>query len=274
MARGRAEAVPRRLLLRSALAALAAGLAPTGRAQQLEIIELKHRPADQLLPLLRPLAGNAALSGSGFTLFVRASAADLAQLRKAVASLDRAQRMLSILVRQESGANSGGGGVGGRVVIEPGNSRGSASVWERTATASESVAQKVTVAEGGSAWISTGTSTLVPQRSVARTPGGVVIQESAVERNYDTGFSVSPRVNGDNVVLEIAAGRSVPVSGTRGTADTSRVATTVSGRLGEWIEVGSTNVSQSESRSGVMARSGDAAALEKRVWLKVEEVRP
>lgn len=273
MASGRSERVSRRRLLCASLAASWAGAAPVAFAQALETIELRHRPADQLLPVLRPLAGSAVLSGSGFTLFVRGTAADVAQIRKAVASLDRAQRMLNILVRQESGANTSGGGVGGRVVIEPGNSRASASVWDRTATASDSVAQRITVADGGTAWISTGTSTLVPQRTVARTPAGVVVQESSVERNYDTGFSVSPRLNGENVVLEISAGRSVPVAGTRGTADTGRVATTVSGRLGEWIEVGSTNVSQSETRSGVMARSADAAALEKRVWLKVEEAR-
>ena len=67
------------------------------RAQSLEIIELRNRPAEQVIPIVQPmLEKGGALSGTGFQLFVRTSPANLAQIRQMVASLDRAARQLII----------------------------------------------------------------------------------------------------------------------------------------------------------------------------------
>ncbi len=81
---------------------LALLLAPALRAQQLEIIELKHRTADDVLPNLRAfLEPGGALTGQGYQLFVRASAANARQLKQLLATLDRAQ--LSTTVRGRLG---------------------------------------------------------------------------------------------------------------------------------------------------------------------------
>jgi hypothetical protein len=46
----------------------------------------------------------------------------------------------------------------------------------------------------------------------------------------------------------------------------------VSGRLGEWIELGGTGVSSSRSDSGILSSRDTTAAGERRIWVKVEEV--
>jgi type II secretory pathway component GspD/PulD (secretin) len=265
--------------MRAVAAGVLACAAAAATAQALEIIELRNRPAEQLLPILQPLAApGGVITGSGFQLIVRTTPANLAQLKQVIASLDRAPRQLVIKVRQESGGAATARGVGADVELRPGDSRAGASLYDRTGTAQDNVAQQVRVQEGMQARILGGTSTLVPQRTVTRTAtGAVVVQESSVQRDYNTGFVVTPRVNGDRVTLEIGAQRDTVASPGSGAgplaADVNRVSSSVSGRLGEWIELGGTSQSYESQSRGVLARSSDAGSRERRVWVMVEEAR-
>jgi type II secretory pathway component GspD/PulD (secretin) len=82
-----------------AVALLALGLT-LGAENALEIITLRHRTADQVLPALRPLLEpSAALTGQRNQLMVRTSPANLADLRLALEALDRPLRRLQISVR-------------------------------------------------------------------------------------------------------------------------------------------------------------------------------
>ncbi|MGH8186860.1 MAG: secretin N-terminal domain-containing protein, partial [Steroidobacteraceae bacterium] len=85
------------------LALLLCGLAAAVGAQSLEVIDLKHRRAEELIPVLQPLLEpGGALSGQDYKLFVRASAANVAQLRQALAQLDRQPRQLFVSVRRST----------------------------------------------------------------------------------------------------------------------------------------------------------------------------
>src|ERR1700752_1999939 len=68
----------------------------------LEIIALRHRTADQVLPALRPLMEpGATLTGQGTQLIVRTSPANLAELMRALEAIDRPSRRLQISVRYD-----------------------------------------------------------------------------------------------------------------------------------------------------------------------------
>src|SRR5262249_47894702 len=75
----------------------------TGQAAgqgSLEIIPLRHRTADQVLPALRPLLEpGATLTGQGTQLIVRTSPGNLAELRRALDEIDRPLRRLQVSVR-------------------------------------------------------------------------------------------------------------------------------------------------------------------------------
>jgi hypothetical protein len=47
----------------------------------------------------------------------------------------------------------------------------------------------------------------------------------------------------------------------------------VSGRLGEWIELGGTSTVAARSGSGVLSTREAGATGNRRIWVKVEEVR-
>lgn len=243
-------------------------------AQQLEIIQLRNRPADQIVPIVRPLVEQGGtVTGTGFQLIVRASPANLAQIKQVVASLDRAARQLMISVRQDADVRSERAAAAAGVVLSPGNSRVSGSITDSSSQGRDNIAQQVRTQEGSAAYISTGTSVPVAARTVTRTVNGVVVQDSVTPRDIVSGFYATPRVNGDTVFLDISTQRDTPGSFGAGSANVNRTSTTVSGRLGEWIAIGGVSQSMSSESSGILARSSEAAQGERRVMLRVEEVR-
>ncbi len=243
-------------------------------AQALEIIELRHRPAAELIPVLQPLLEQGgALSGNGFQLFVRASPGNLAQIRQVVASMDRAARQLVIQVRHELSAQEGRVDARGSVTLRPGGSRAAIAAGESAARSSGGVAQQVRAQEGTPAFISTGSSVLVPARTVRRTVNGVVVQDTSVERPIVTGFYATPRISGDTVFLDLSAQRDTPGSLGPGSATISRTSTTVSGKLGQWIEVSGASQSASADASGLLSRSSQDLARGERLYLRVDEAR-
>src|SRR3989441_7920764 len=78
----------------------------------LEIIALRHRTAEQVIPALQPLLEpGATVSGQGTQLFVRASPANLAELRRALDSIDRPQKRLLISVRFDQALDAASRGI-------------------------------------------------------------------------------------------------------------------------------------------------------------------
>jgi len=104
-------------------------------------------------------------------------------------------------------------------------------------------------------------------------PGGRVVQESTVIQDASTGFEVVPRLSGGNVILEIAPQRENFAPGRSGAIQGERIASTVSAHLGEWFELGGTGSSSSRSESGILSSRHRSAAGDRRIWVKVEEIR-
>jgi type II secretory pathway component GspD/PulD (secretin) len=214
----------------------------------LEIIPLRHRTADQVLPALRPLMEpGATLTGQGTQLIVRTSPGNLTELRRALEAIDRPLRRLVISVRFDDALDAAAQGVeaGGRVSNR--GTRIDVRAQDSQSMAAGRVDQRVQVLEGGRAFIFTGQST--PSRETA------------------TGFEVIPRLAGDAVLVEIAQRRET-------LARQQALSTTVSGRLGEWFEVGAAVEQASRDDRGILSANRSRGSQSRRVWLKVEELRP
>jgi len=256
------------------LAGLLAWAGAGAQAQSLEIIALRNRPADQVLPVILPLlAPGGSASGTGFQLFVRTSPANLVQIRQVIASLDRAARQLVIYVRQDAAGQGARANAGADVVLAPGNSSARASLGSSLSSSRDDAAQQLRTQEGVPAYISAGTSQPVVSRSVTRTVNGVVVQESVAQRDINSGFYVTPRVSGDTVFLDISTRRDTPANLGPGSANTNRIASTVSGKLGAWIELGGTSTSQSGQASGMLSSATSSDASVRSTYVKVEEAR-
>jgi hypothetical protein len=244
--------------------------------QTLEIINLRHRSADAMLPQLAPFVEpGGAITGVGDKLFLRVSARNQADIRALVASLDTPLRRLMISVRQD-GADSGsdrGAGVSGRVEVGAGGTAisGRGHLYQSDSRSRRDTVQQVQTVDGGRAAIMVGESFLLPLRQVVLTPAGVVVSESFVQRDLGTGFVAMPRLNGERVTLEISP-RDDTAGTQPGSVNVQRLVTTVSGRLGEWLELGGSVGEQSGSSGAVASYGTRSASRQSRLLLKVEEL--
>ena len=259
-------------LIRSGLAIAFLCAAQAWAQGALEIIPLKHRTVEQVLPTLRTLLEpGATISGQSGQLFVRTSPANLAEIKQALEAIDRPSRRLQVLVRFDDALESSSRDVSASGTISNRGSNVELRAQDSRSAAEERIDQRIQVVEGGTARIFTGQSRTLPERQVIRTPAGTISQQTYVVQEATTGFDVSPRLVGGTVHLDIAPQREA--LGPGGTVQGQRIATSVSGRLGEWIEIGGAAAAAARNERGI-ASSGQARASEsRRVWVKVEELR-
>lgn len=266
--------------------------------QEMEIIPLRHRQIEQVMPILRPLLEpGAALSGMNNQLILRASRKNREEIKQALAAIDTPARSLLIRVSQNrdasmqrngaeaygsvgndhvritqspSGAAAGGGG---RVEIRNGNSAVGGQVVETQSTRTARSGQTVQVVEGGKAYINVGQSLPLPLRQVVVGPGGAVVTDAVVYRDVGQGFYAEPHLAGDRVTLEISPQFDTPGNAGYGSVSSQRVSTTVSGRLGEWIELGGVGQQSSGSNRGNLSVGTADIRDNRSIWLMVEEVK-
>src|SRR6185295_14624985 len=228
-------------------------IAPMALAQgALEVISLRHRTAEQVIPVLRPLLEpGGALSGQYNQLIVRTSPANLAQIRAVLDAIDQPARRLVISVRFENAQQSARSGVQTDARISNRGSSANVRIEDSRASRDAQVDQRIQVLEGGQAHISTG--------------------ESRIYGQAGTGISVVPRVSGNSVTLEIAALQEAFTGG--GAIQGERAASTVRGGLGEWIELGGASSISSRADGGILSARERSSAGSRGIWVKVEEIR-
>ena len=259
------------------VAMLTLALSGTGHTQQtvLEVITLKYRNADQVIPILRPLlAPGGTISGLQNRVIVRTTPDNLAELQKVLGQIDGAPRRLLISVKQDADASSSldeaeisgsigsdraratvpgtGSNQGGTVVIKRGDDKVKGRALGSQSAATDRSVQTLQVLEGNEAYISVG--------------------QSAEYRDVGTGFRVRPRLNGNNVTLEISTQRDSMADQNGQSINVQRVDTVISGRLGQWMELGGIGQQSVQRDSGTVYRRSNIGADNRRVLLKVEEM--
>ena len=278
---------------------LAVGLAaigssvPVGDAlaqQTLEIVPLRHRSVEQVIPVLRPLLEpGGVISGQGYQLILRTSPRNLQDLKKTLAAIDTPQRQLQISVRFGDNAERSRSALDARGTVRAGdvtisnrpvqqsrNADGGTVELRATEVRSalgDRVDQQIRVLEGARAFIATGQTRPVHQNTISTGPLGTVISDNTVFQELETGFEVVPRVSGDRVFLDIRPRRDRPGTIDPAVVDSQQVASSVSARLGEWIELGGSTENVARDERGIVSTSGARTSEDRRVWIMVEELQ-
>ncbi|NJN46308.1 MAG: hypothetical protein HC808_07340 [Candidatus Competibacteraceae bacterium] len=162
-------------------------------ADSLEIIDLRHRSAEDMIPMLRPLLqGQGVITGRGSQLILRTTSQQFKQIQALVNELDTPQRSLLISVRQlgeaerdhSTGEWSGAVDLGrhGRVEIGRGvpDERLQLGLNNGKRRRDERIAQQVRVLDGGEAYIQVGTQ--VPRRE------RYTVRDGIGQREYSTTY--------------------------------------------------------------------------------------
>ena len=225
---------------------------------EIAVIRLQHRTLEQVVPILQPLVDpGGALSGMDDSLIVRSSPENIEQIRQVLSAIDTAARTLMISVRQ--------GSRDAAVVRDAG-------VHDRIGRGHDDVLQRVKTLEGNPAYVAIGLSVPVPSGHATVTPGGVVFQNTVTMQDYATGFTVVPRLSGDQVTLEIGTAKDRPI-GYGGAARLQGLATTVSGRLGEWIDLGGVAQTIARDERSITSGAAETRSRAATIQVRVDEVR-
>jgi len=232
-------------LVRLVLAALFTAFVPASNAQQaLEIIPLRYRTVEQVLPSLQPLLEpGATLSGSRGQLFLRASPANSEDIKRALAAIDRPAKRLQISVRFDDALERERRDLQASGSIGSGGVRFRGSAQDSRTSTGERVDQRVQVLEGSQATIFAG--------------------RSNDYQDLGSGFAIVPRLSGGLVHLEIVQQHQAGLQG-------QRLSTSTTARLGEWTELGGVAQSSARDDRGLGSASGRRSSESRRVWVKVE----
>lgn len=258
-------------------------------ANELEVISLKHRSAEELIPVIRPLLDqDEMVSGMNYQLILRASPRNIAQIKRLLDNIDTVPRRLKITVMQDVDSEtvarltevSGSVGLGNARIAFPGGTGPSRDTLNARIISTRSLeedkkTQQLQVLEGNKALVRTGQTVPVPQRQVVQTAWGTQVIEATQYKEVASGFYVLPRVNGDQVTLEISAQNDMLAPNQNaGAYPTTRIQNTssiVSGRLGVWIVVGGMGQQGSTDNSTITTRSTSRMNEQRNVLIKVDE---
>ena len=257
-------------------------------ASELEIIDLQNRPAGEIIPLVKPMLNdNESITGRGFQLILKADAARQVQIRELVSKLDRAaaQLMISVFQGSERDLQALGAAAGiryqdsatdiqlGSTSKQPQGSgvAAAARVYGTRAHMQDNPVQSLRVMEGTAGYIETGKSIPYFSGQVYQQNGQRIVESSVDFKDVTSGFYVRPRVNGDRVTLDISPHRDALDTG--GTINTRGAATTISGKLGEWIPLGGTTSDIRRNTAQIGKQYSTQDRHSESIWIKADKVQ-
>jgi type II secretory pathway component GspD/PulD (secretin) len=231
-------------------------------AQEMAVIELRHRPADEMIPLIQPFLGpHDSVVPHRTQLIIKAERGTIDEVRSLLEKVDQRAHRLQISVIQgkhlpTEGLNGGiavGGRVGGGV-----NVRGGIAATQQQGT--NQATQHVQTLDGQAATIQVGQ--VVPYATYGYGYGGV---------NYlpvTTGFSVIPRLTGPKEALIAIEPWSDHLN--RGGIIKTQVASTqLRAPMGVWVEVGGLTKTRTNQGFGVGYSNSQQ---DSRIFLKVDDL--
>ena len=134
--------------------------------------------------------------------------------------------------------------------------------------------------QGVRRWVPDSSAVTLPQHQVVQSPWGAQVIDGTQYRDLSSGFYVRPRISGERVTLEISVQDATLAPGdpsftpsfTLPVTREQQVSTTVSGRLGEWMELGGISRQTADDGSTLSARSMSDTDERRNILLKVEEM--
>ncbi|NHZ69878.1 MAG: hypothetical protein GWP20_01435 [Thermotogales bacterium] len=280
------------LLLNLGLLATAAG------ADSINTIQLQNRPAEEIIPIIKPmLNADDSITGQGFQIFIRTTPENLQQIKQMISNLDVAAKQLKISVFQGNDRDLRALSMEGSARYQDSNtnisigntsdkSRGSdvhlstrgGSATSHTLSTrgrlTDNPIHTLRVSEGTQGYIETGES--IPYFSAG---GGWFggrrnfIDGSIEYKDVTTGFYVLPRVNGDQVILDVSPFKQSQSKTRGGDINTQSASTQITGKLGQWLPIGGTTEQVQRSSTSTGSYQTTQSRNNESIWIKAELVR-
>ena len=259
--------------------------ASSGQNEQLEIIQLNNRPAEEVIPIIKPmLKPNDAITGSGYQLFLRTDAKTLGEVTRLLKVMDKAPRNLIISVRNnvDIGSESTDFNVSGnyeigddtQVVVgdRPPREEGTRVRINKNEREQENdTKHMVRVIEGGQAFITAGEIRPYEHRTIIRHRNGVSVYDNVDYQDITSGFYVTPRLTGNGEVsLQVKPHYRSVRDEDRGTIDVQEADTMITTKLGQWVQIGGVDTEAKSNDKGILSTSRSKSDRTSSIYVKVE----
>ncbi|CAM3473251.1 hypothetical protein [Parendozoicomonas haliclonae] len=242
--------------------------------RELVVIPLSYSVPDQVLPAVKALLPeDATVSSYNNQLILKVTDKEKALVEDLLKQIDTVPQQLLITVRtpktrsyNEQKLSAEGTFANGRVQVGNSDQPGTITIRSDSAKGKSNGTQSVRATAGMPAYIAVGQSRPVTTVQIDGLGNRQYVTEYLPA---DQGFYVIPRLVGEQVLLDIL--QTDDKHGSQA-IDTRRVSTTVSGGLGQWIEIGSTGSATDTSKRGLTVRSDDASSESGLIELRVEKL--
>ena len=255
------------------------------QSDPLQIIDLKNRPAAEIIPVIKPmLKPNDAITGTGFQLFLRTDAKTLEEITRLLQVMDKAPRNLVIKVRNNLDSESkstdfntsGNYKVGDDVSVilgdRPPKEEGTkVRVNSNRSSTDRDTEHMIRVIEGGQAFIAAGEIRPYEHRTIIKHRYGVSVYDSVDYQDVTSGFYVTPRLSGnDRVSLQVQPHYRTVNEERSGTIDVQEADTTLDAKLGEWIQIGGIDTDAKSKDSGILSTSRNSSSIRSEIYIKID----
>jgi type II secretory pathway component GspD/PulD (secretin) len=251
-------------------------LVSTVQADSITTIKLSNRPAEEIIPIVKPMLGNEdAITGQGYKIFLRSSPQTLAQVKEMIDALDIAAKTLQISVFQGSTrdlrtSGNKNGDSGGSITYSTDNGSGNINSTTTRMRLEDNPIHQIRVTEGTEAYIETGEQ--IPYFSGTNWIAPDVVAGGIEYKDVTTGFYVLPRIHGDNVTLQVSPFKNSQGNSRAGNIETQNANTTLTGRVGEWLLIGGVTEQLKRSQSGTGSYSSTQSRNNESIWIKADLV--
>ncbi len=265
-----------RIDIRAALLILMIVFSHSLLAQNLEIIQLHNRPASEVVNLVRPFVGDhGTVVANGSQLIVKTDPNNMEQIRDLIATLDKglAQFRISVLQSNETSADrlNAQASVRGRISNNGASINARGNLYQSNSKTDGEVTQQVRTLEGKPARIQVGQAYPIPTYNV--TPYGNPYDNGGIRyQQATTGFAVTPRMVGEQVVMDVEPWSDRLSRRGGGIIETQSGHSTIRTPLGQWVRFGGMDDQIDQQRSGILQNSWRTGKRTMNIYIKVDKL--
>lgn len=251
-------------------------------ATEFKIIDLQHRFAEDILPMIQPLVGNdGAATGMQNHLIIRTSPEKMIEIEQIISTLDVARQNFRITVSNQNNLQTTDDSISvsgrkriGNVTIGtrkfPRNTHDGVQldIEHNQSNANTNGSQFINVMDGERAYIKVGQSVPYTQEWVTLTRRYVSVQKTTEFVDISTGFSVRPRTIGNQVELEITP-RIAQLNQNK-YIEFEELSTIVRVNRGEWLDLASTMQQKDEISRAILSKNNSEQIQSNALSIRVE----
>lgn len=249
-----------------------------------KIITLQHRLAQDILPVVQPMAGEeGSVSAIDNNLLIRTTPERMGVIEQTIATLDKERKNLRITIRHEdterreqTHASIAGRVTAGKTQVDVNDPHLPREMREGVVIEADKSShvfrqqgsEFLTVLDGARAFIRVGHSVPYTQQWLVMTQRYLHLQQTTEFREIATGFAVRPNVIGKQIELEITP-RIASLS-QAGFIDFEELSTVVIVMPGQWFDLGGTMQKRDEVSQLILSGGTDSGKRKTKLMVKVD----